>query len=531
VGVRAHGPSHRGGTLRLLDSAPRFVSIDPAGPIAQQPTTLLGMTNDGLVTFKHVGGSDGVDLVPDLAVSLPAPAARGRTYGFMLREGIRYSTGRPVRAADVRFSIERLFRLGSAGASFYGGIRGAGACTRARCDLRAGIVTDERAGTVTFHLTSPDPEFLYKLALPFAYVLPVGSPLRDTGVRPLPATGPYVIASYRPGRELRLIRNPRFHEWSNAAQPDGYADTVVYQLGVAPGKALSAVERGHADWLFDYGALPAGRRRMAEIAHAGQLHVNPSLQTDYVVLNVRAPPFDDVRVRRALNLALDRRAIVRLYGGPSVAQPTCQILPPQMPGYRRYCPYTLHPSADGRWTAPDLARARRLVAASGTRGAAIAVLDTPEPIFRGEGQAVVAALRRLGYRARLHIVSDARFFAIGADPRQRAQVISGGWAADYPAASDFIALKLSCHRIESGDNAGRFCNPAIDRQIARAAELQVARPQQADRLWARIDHELVDRAVWVPMVTPRVTDLVSPRVGDYQYHPLWGPLIDQLWVR
>jgi peptide/nickel transport system substrate-binding protein len=282
--------------------------------------------------------------------------------------------------------------------------------------------------------------------------------------------------------------------------------------------------------MLDYGALPPASRSAAQIRDPGQLHVNPALQTDYVVLNVRVRPFDDIRVRRALNLALDRSSIVRLYGGPDVAQPTCQLLPPQMPGYKPYCPYTLHPRQDGAWSAPDLGSARRLVAASGTRGMRVAVLDTPEAIFRGEGQSVVSALRQLGYRASLEIVSDADFFRIAAKPTNRAQVVSGGWAADYPTASDFIALKLSCGAIPTGNNSGRFCDPAIDREIDEAESLQLDRPQQAARLWASIDHELVNRAVWVPMVTPKLTDLVSNRVGDYQHHPLWGPLIDQLWV-
>ncbi|MFZ0088705.1 MAG: ABC transporter substrate-binding protein, partial [Solirubrobacteraceae bacterium] len=531
IGVRAAGPSHRGGTLKLLNPSPAFASIDPAGPIALQPTTLLGMTNDGLVTFKHVGGSDGTALVPDLATSLPTPFDGGRTYTFTMRNGIRYSTGQPVRADDVRASIERLFRLGSPGTGFYNDILGSGGCRPTRCRLGRGIVTDDRAGTVTFHLISPDPEFLYKLSLPFAYVLPRGSPIRDTGTHPLPATGPYMIASYRPGHELRLIRNPDFHEWSNAAQPDGYANAIIWELAVSPDRAVAAVEHGRADWLLDYGALPPARRNAAQIGFAGQLHVNPALQTDYVVLNVRVRPFDDIRVRRAVNFALNRASAVQLYGGAQVAQATCQILPPQMPGYQRYCPYTSHARPDGQWSAPDLARGRRLVAASGTRGMTVAVLDTPEPIFRGEGQLVVTALRRLGYRATLQIVTDAQFLHTAANPRNRIQVISGGWAADYPAASDFIALKLSCHSIATGNNPGRFCDPAIDRQIVKAESRQLDRPQQAVRLWAALDRELVDRAVWIPLVTPKLTDLVSRRVGNYQYHPLWGPLIDQFWVR
>jgi YVTN family beta-propeller protein len=532
--VRASAASHRGGSLVLLNPARAFDSLDPAFSQNQQPVALLGMTNDGLVSFKHVGGSDGVQVVPDLAVSLPTPAGRGTGYRFRLRSGIRYSTGRPVRPQDVRYAFERLFNVKSPATSLYGAILGADVCARrpASCDLSQGIVADARANTVTFHLVRPDPDFLYKLALPAAYLLPVGTPSRRLDTQTIPATGPYRISRYRRGQELKLVRNPRFHEWSNAAQPDGYPDEIIWKLGIGADPAVSAIQRGKADWMLDYGALPAKRRRELEVRYASQLHVNPAPVTDNVILNVRVPPFEDVRVRRALNYAIDRKAIAKLYGGPEAARATCQILPPQIPGFRRYCPYTLHPTRTGVWRAPDLTAARRLVSASGTSGMKIAVLDTAQPrIFFDEGRAVVAALRRLGYEASLRIVPDAAFFRIASDPGNRAQVISGGWNAGYPAASEFIARHLSCRGLRSGQNAGRFCDPTVDRQIARAQSLQLVSPQQAERLWANIDRELVDRAVTVPLVTPNDTDFVSKRVGNYRFHPLWGLLIDQLWVR
>jgi YVTN family beta-propeller protein len=529
--VRASTPSHRGGSLVLLNPARTFDSLDPAFSQNVPPSALLGMTNDGLVSFKHVGGSDGVQIVPDLAVSLPNPIGGGTDYRFRLRSGLRYSTGRPVLPEDVRYTFERLFKVKSAATSAFASILGADACSR-RCDLSRGIVADARENTVTFHLARPDPDFLYKLALPAAYLVPTGTPNRRIDTRPLPATGPYTITRYSRGRELRLGRNPQFREWSRAAQPDGYPDEIIWTLGIGSDAAVSAIQQGKADWMLDYGALPAERRGELELRFTSQMHVNPAPVTDNVVLNVRVAPFDDVRVRRALNYAIDRRAIVKLYGGPTAAQPSCQILPPQIPGFRRYCPYTLDPSRAGAWRAPDLATARRLVSASGTSGMRIAVLDTAQPkIFFDEGRAVVEALRRLGYRASLRVVPDAAFFRIASDPGNRAQVISGGWNAGYPAASDLIARHLSCRGLRSGENAGRFCDPAVDRQIARAQSLQIVNSPQADRLWANIDRELVDRAVTVSLVTPNTTDFVSKRVGNYQYHPLWGVLLDQLWVR
>ncbi len=133
--------------------------------------------------------------------------------------------------------------------SYYEGIVGATRCEQnpKRCDLSQGIVADDATQTVTFHLVAPDPEFLYKLALDFADVVPAGTPPKAAGTHPLPATGPYMIASYRPNHALRLVRNPYFHEWSQAAQPDGYPDQIVFEIGGTPDAAVNDVIRGKAD--------------------------------------------------------------------------------------------------------------------------------------------------------------------------------------------------------------------------------------------------------------------------------------------
>jgi peptide/nickel transport system substrate-binding protein len=258
--------------------------------------------------------------------------------------------------------------------------------------------------------------------------------------------------------------------------------------------------------------------------------------SDFAFLNVHAPPFDDVRVRRALNLAVDRAAVAADYGGRAAATPTCQILPPQIPGYRPYCPYTRGASIRGRWQSPDLARARRLVAASGTRGMKVTVWEAPPPhVLAEEGQVIATALRRLGFRASMRTMDYSAFVPFTDDSRNRAQVIQGGWSADYPTADDFIG-KLTCGYFVPGNgpattDASEFCDPAIDRQAAAAASLQTAAPGEADAMWADLDRRLTNRAIWLPTVNLNEIDFLSRRVGNYKYNPVWGALLDQLWVR
>jgi YVTN family beta-propeller protein len=524
VAVRSAGGAHRGGTLRLVAGGRPYKprSVDTLN-LGIAPTTIL--TNDGLVGFRRTGGSDGSQLVPDLALTLPTPTDGGRTYTFRLRDSIRYSNGRLVRPDDIRRAIERSVVINH---DYYLAIVGADACTPkpVRCDLSRGIVTDNGSGTVTFHLRSPDPDFLYELALPGAFAVPATTPLADVGIHPLPATGPYMIGSYKPGGGFTYVRNPRFREWSNAAQPAGSPDRIVISSRRSFREAVRAVERGSQD--FDLNSVPSDLVREVKTQYASQTHVNPQQGVTYLFLNTKEPPFDDLRVRRAVNYAVDRFAAARISTRSTGGSPTCQILPPDFPGYERYCPYALHPVASGRWNGSDLARARELVAASATGGARVTVWEPDN--HRGEARFVVALLRNLGYRASVRRVPHEIYYdpAKGAlNPRLHVQAGLFSWNADYPAASNYLANFFSC----DAPNLSQFCRPAIQTQIRRALALQTTDLYRSDQLWSRIDRAVVDQAPVVPLFTLQEIDIVSARVGNYQYQPQWGALLDQLWVR
>ncbi len=527
VAVRASGLGHRGGTLTVLETA-SFDSIDPA--LAYFGPASMILTNDGLTGYRRVGGSDGGHLVADLAISLPVPSDGGRTYTFQLRPGIHYSTGALVRPADFRRALERSVAKHGGTAFYYSGIVGAGQCAKSpkRCDLSQGIVADPASNTVTFHLIAPDPDFLHKLTLPAAFAVPAATPL--TARLPLPATGPYMIASYNAKRGVRFIRNPQFHQWSAAAQPSGYPDEIVLTVAESPRAQLRAVERGAADLSQFVPPSPAFRSR-----YAGQLQSNPQTNTGYFFLNTRVPPFDDVRVRRAVNLAIDRNRQVELNGGPGFSQPTCQVLPPNSDGYQRYCPYTIDPRPDGAYTGPDLAKARELVAASGTRGQPVIVRIGAAERFVRHAALVVSTLRSLGYGARLEVLPFSRYQKVTFDSRSKTQTAGNIWYADYLSASNFFNELLTCASFHphSADNLNlaEFCNRRIDAEIARARSLQTSDPQAASQLWRKIDRDITDQAPWIAMYNVKVTDFVSRRVGNYQYNPQWGALLDQMWVK
>ena len=249
-------------------------------------------------------------------------------------------------------------------------------------------------------------------------------------------------------------------------------------------------------------------------------------------------PFSVLAARRAVNYAVDRNRMVGLAGGQLAAQPACQILPPAMSGYQPYCPYTINGSPAGAWTAADLARAQRLVRASGTRGAAVTLLvggfadGAPDP---QAGRYLVSVLRQLGYRASLRVLGANTYYQRAGDSRNRTQIGEFDWYQDYPAPADFIDPLFTCPSFLPGNpaniNDSEFCNRGIDAQVSRARALEARDLNAAGSLWARIDRELVNQAPWVPLYNPRALVVVSARVGNFGFHPFLTLLIDQLWVR
>jgi ABC-type transport system substrate-binding protein/DNA-binding SARP family transcriptional activator/streptogramin lyase len=531
--------SHRGGTLRIA-AGPAAVpySADPKEFAGMTQWQLLSFTNDGLVTYRRVGGSAGAELVPDLATAVPEPTGGGRTYTFQLRSGIHYSNGDTVGPADIRRGIVRVLTPDNPYfADQYRGIVGAQACVEkpGACDLSHGVEIDRDTRTITFHLTKPDPEFLYKLAFAMASAVPAGTPKGDIGRTALPATGPYMTKSFTPNKAWVLVRNPRFREWSHEAQPDGYPDRIEVTPG--PRGQVTALEQGRTDVLL---APPLGR--VDELARrlANQLHIDPLGATFALVMNTRVAPFDKLAVRRALNYALDRNLIARLTGSSLTAQPTCQILAPPIPGYRPYCPYTLDPSPSGSWTAPDLAKAEQLVDSSGTKGMKVTlILSPPFPTAPTQeiGRYVVSVLNRLGYRASSKVIDNTSAAGAGAlgDSRLHPQLGWFTWYQDHPTPENFVDPLLTCAAFRPATatnlNIAEFCDPAIDAGAGRAHALQQTDPAASSVAWAQVDRDLVDQAPWAPLYNPRAVTALSGRVGNYQYHPFWTVLLDQLWVR
>jgi len=540
LAVGASATEHRGGTLELSSDAPAPASLDPAVVYDIEGWRILTITNDGLLAYKKVGGPDGATLVPDLASALPEVSADGLTYRFPLRDGMRYSTGEPVRPEDFRRAIERSLVLHEA-ANLLSAIAGSDACTPEdpeACDLSDSIVVDDES--VTIHLSVPDPDLPFKLAMPFAFPVPAETPAEDQGRRMLPATGPYMVTEATP-KIIELGRNREFEEWAVAAQPDGFVDAISWRFrqGVSP--AFDQLEGGELDVMIE----PPSPQDLATLrsAHPEQVVGWPGPFTLFVGFDVVKPPFDDERVRQALNFAIDRDHIVDLLGGSTIQRSTCQILPPNFQGYQPFCPYTLE-SESGVWSAPDLGRAMALIDEAGAADEQVTVAVTDAGGLPSGAlevmEYVTDVLDELGLEAELEIHGNGYFESIyppaagipgtPAGAAGHPHVYMSGWIADYPSAGNWIEPQFACGERGFGNPSG-WCDEALDRQIQEALLLYATDPGAANRAWAEIEHGLVEEAAWAPVTNPVTTHAVSARVENVQLHPQWGLLLSRLWVQ
>jgi len=490
-------------------------SLDPALAYAPESWQVLVNAGEGLVAYRRSAGPVGAEVVPALAAAPPVVSDGGRRLTFSLRADARFGppANRAVRASDVKASLERIFLAGSPGRGLYRSIRGAAAFEAAPTAAGiSGIVARDATGEVEISLVRSDPSILCVLALPFAFVLPKGTPASDQSTAATASAGPYRVSGYTPGDAIDLVRNPAYVP--GAAGPSGGGPQAIHvDLGLSGDEALRRVAAGQADYLQ---ARPSPAQIRVASSEAGDRvwrHVEGA--TYYFFMNTTRAPFDDIRVRRAVNLAIDRAALARGFAGEAV--PTAQVLPPGVPGRRRVDPSP----------APDIARARALVAKAGAAGTPVSVWGAtgePSPAVTG---LLERTLDRIGLRATPRLWDRSTMLATLADPAAPSQIGYARWQQDYPDGADWFPLLLAGSAIRPGANLNYALldEPRVNTLIDQAATTWD--PAARAVAWRAADRAVAGRAPWAPFANSVRSDITSRRVRGYVAHQLYG----FLWMR
>jgi peptide/nickel transport system substrate-binding protein len=473
--------------------------LDPSLSFSLEGMTAMWETYVPLLTYRHVNGSAGTQLIPGLARAMPKISKDQRTYTLFLRKGLKYSDGTPVRASDFPATIERLLVMNSPGTPFYTDIVGAEKFSKTKQGGIPGIEADDRSGRIVIHLVEPRGTFSNELAMLFAAPLPAGTEHKDLSGDPPPGTGPYVITSSKPGGDWAYARNPVWAKTNGPRLPqvpDGHYDDIDVHVIHNAETAVNEITKGNLDWMEEP-PPPDRYQELSDRYEGTQLRVSPQIDVYYFWMNVKQPPFDDVRVRRAVNYAVDPAALERIYGG--MLKGVQQILPEAMPGHE-----TIHPYPH------DLAKARELIAAADPSEREVTVWTDDYAPNKQAGEYYESVLGEIGLKPTLKVMSTANYTTIIGN--ESTPNLDTGWAAwymDYPHPNDYFAPQLSGESIlpTLSSNYSRFSDPAIDREIAKLGAEPLGPAQEA--AYAQLDKEVMAQAPWAPFGTAEMISFVA----------------------
>lgn len=485
--------------------------LDPGLTYSQEGLNIIWNVYLPLLGYRHVSGAGGATIVPYLARALPKVSANGRVYTLVLRKGLKYSNGQPVKASDFKAAVERDFKLDSPGAGYFYDIVGADNARRAKGGHISGIVTDDATGKITITLKTPQGDFANVLASEFAAPVPANAPDSDTSTHPLPATGPYVIQSYAPNNQIVEVRNPHFHAARVGGNvPAGNPDKVIWNIVGDNATALQRTEGGQDDW--DPQPIPQATLAATEAKYGDQLKIYTPPNTYYFFMNTRVAPFDKLAVRRAVNYAIDRRALVAIYGG--LARSTENILPPSYPSYSKH---SLYPH--------DLARARALIRRAHAVGAHVIVWNHDRGLDQKATEYLVKVLDSIGLRAKQRIVPSAVYWATIGNEATNAQIGFADWFQDYPHPLDWFDVLLNGERITKtyNNDYANFNDKAVNAEIDDLNKEPIPTSPVNSR-WAALDRQIMLQAPWAPFLNREFTDFFNAKVdlGCYVNQVVYG---------
>jgi len=472
-------------------------TLDPAIGYDWQNWSMIKSLFDGLMDY--VPGT--TDLRPGLAESYTV-SEDGTVFTFTLREGVMFHNGREMTAEDVKYSLDRvtLPATQSPGAGFFASIVGFEEISSGEADSLVGVEVIDLL-TVQITLSRPDATFLHVMGLNFASVVPrevVEEMGDDFGKNPV-GTGAFKLADWTIGQRVVFEKNADY--W-RAGVP--YLDGITFEVGQEPIVALLRLQQGEVDVPGDgippakFVEVMADPEQAARVIEGGQLH------TGYITLNVGVAPFDQLAVREAVNMAINKERIVQIINGRAV--PATQPLPPSMPGYTN--------GFEG--FAYDVEAAIAKLAEAGFADGfttELYVMNTdPNPRI---AQAIQQDLAAIGVTLEIRSLAQANVIEAGG-AGEAPMIWSGGmaWIADFPDPSNFYGPILGCAGAgDGGWNWSKFCNEGIDALAVEADSfIDPAAPERLE-MWSQVYQDVMAEAPWVPVFNEQRYTMKSARMG------------------
>ncbi|MTD54392.1 ABC transporter substrate-binding protein [Amycolatopsis pithecellobii] len=503
-----------GGTLYVLYDL-TSQRLDPA------KSSSLAITMSGLIhrrlTAWQTPANGPATVVPDLATDIGRASADGRTWTYTLKDGLKLSDGTPITSAEIKYGIERSFDAAfSGGLGYHKTLLDGGSTYRGPFSggELASIETPDPK-TIVFHLARSYGDWPWIVSMPAFAPVPKGKGT-DANYDSGPVTsGPYQVASYTKGVEIRLTRNPNWDPHTDLART-GLPDTIVVQLGQDTGVTAQRLLASAGNDAYAFGAAFVNPAQLAQIrtnpAAKNQLVTSKSGALAYLALNTRRGPLANVKVRQAFQYAVDKTAYqIATAGNAELAGPVATTLITE--GITGREVFDLYPAPPGG----DVAKARQLLAEAGYPNG-IENLDFPVSTANNKAdlaQAIQAALQRAGIQAKLRPLDDDAWTAIATGNDDNAYDLTlSTWQPDFPSANANIQPLFGTSEIGNGGyNLSRYSVSEVDTLIAQAQG--TVDPAAAGKLWAAADRRILQDSPIVPLIYTRNSFLHGAKVGDF----------------
>jgi peptide/nickel transport system substrate-binding protein len=531
----------RHGTLRVLDQAD-VEALDPGVAYGAADLALLrGMVRTLYSFDSSRQDSSALDPVPDLASGPYQISDDRRTYIFTIRKGIRYAPpyDATVQAKDFVYAIEREFdphqkvRSPNPYASL---IQGFAEYAAGKAKTISGMQAIGES-TLKITLRQPASDFPSLLTMPFFSPVPQRYARRyqlgEDYAKHLIATGPYALARYSPGERIELVRN---QNWDPETDPlrKAWVDRVEVTIGSNESAIQAAIDQGDVDLNLDL--TPPPNADLQRLGKGGDLQGQSGIKTTgcvrYLTLQTDSGPTANPLVRKAINLAVDKRALVLELGGAFAGEPASTILSPTLGGYEKYPdPYS---TTDSRG---DPVAARALLSQAGYPNGLTLNYVGPST---GKGPEVLSVLQtslaHAGIRLNPKLYKGYKVYTDSLQLQSKKdehQLGLARWCPDVPGngARSFIGVLLDGRKItaRANNNYGDYNNPAVNDMIDQAYATED--PAGRNNLWGQIDRKIMDDAPWVPLIYERQTYFWSSRVKQWRFSPwISNPDITNLWL-
>jgi ABC-type transport system substrate-binding protein len=545
------GKPQYGGMLKLLGSSD-VDHLDTASAYYTASYTLERAFTRQLFTYPASTDTGKANTpVADVATEIPTRdnggiSADGKTYTIHLRSGVRWNTtpAREVTAQDFVLGLKRLCNpVSPVGAPGY--YQNTIVGMRQYCDgfakvgqdavsIKRYIQSHDVAGlqatddkTLVVHLLKPASDFTNILAMPFASAAPVEYlgyvPDSNAFRQHTISDGPYQIVTYQAGKEIDLDKNPG---WEQSGDPvrHQYVDHIQITQGQDQGPVQQQIQAGTADMEWDT-QVPVADIPQLQASEDGRLGVFPTLSTNpYLLFNLQSPTdngaLKNVKVRQALEYAVNKVAIGQIYGGPSLNTPLDQVIPPGNIGYQPFDPY---PTSGSRG---DPATCKQLLAKAGyPNGLTLTDVARNAGNHPAVAQSVQASLRKCGVTTKIVPVTQGDYYGKylndpAAAKRGVWDISEPGWVPDWFGNNGRAIIEPLFDGRTYGPNStdfGDYNNPKVNALIDRA--LASSNQQAAATLWHQADLRTMRDAAIVPFQTQKVPLFHSSRVHNAIYSP------------